>query len=184
MATCEDKKRSAWLTRLESVVAANGGPVDRHRRLRMQKQRPKRRSDCINGPRPCPWASCRYHLAITVHPSGRLVEHSKRDDFSDLAETCGLDAIQRAAVESGMLDVEIAEVMGMTSERVDQIATKALAKPELLTLARANPLASSLDQLTDTRVGKRSRMSMVDPGATVAIALPVQQSTVPHGEPT
>lgn len=28
--------------------------------------RPKKRGECIDGPRPCPWASCRHHLLLDV----------------------------------------------------------------------------------------------------------------------
>jgi hypothetical protein len=31
-------------------------------------RRPRNRSECKDGPRPCPWVSCRYHLALDVHP--------------------------------------------------------------------------------------------------------------------
>lgn len=35
-------------------------------------ERPTTRAECRNGPRPCPWIGCRYHLLIEVTPSGSL----------------------------------------------------------------------------------------------------------------
>jgi len=32
-------------------------------------RRPKTRADCIDGPRPCPWLGCRYHLGVEVEES-------------------------------------------------------------------------------------------------------------------
>lgn len=29
-------------------------------------QRPRTRAECIDGPRPCPWASCRHHLLLEI----------------------------------------------------------------------------------------------------------------------
>jgi hypothetical protein len=34
--------------------------------------RPRDRSECRSGPRPCPWVGCRYALYVDVLPSGRL----------------------------------------------------------------------------------------------------------------
>lgn len=32
-------------------------------------QRPRTRADCVDAPRPCPWASCRHHLLLEVSKS-------------------------------------------------------------------------------------------------------------------
>lgn len=45
------------------------GAIDEAEIRRAQKQRPKTRADCANVPRPCPWAGCRYHLAVDVRPT-------------------------------------------------------------------------------------------------------------------
>jgi hypothetical protein len=48
------------------------------RRLGLQAElpldfvRPQRRSDCEDGPRPCPWVGCRYHLWADVSIAGAL----------------------------------------------------------------------------------------------------------------
>lgn len=44
-----------------------------HRMLRIVEDwevRPRNRSECRNAPRPCPWVSCRYHLATDEHLHG------------------------------------------------------------------------------------------------------------------
>lgn len=53
--------------------------------------RPRHRSQCIDGPRPCPWVSCRYHLGLEVTPDGKLVVRVGAE-LEDMIETCALDA--------------------------------------------------------------------------------------------
>src|ERR1019366_2346037 len=38
-------------------------------------ERPKTRGDCVDGPRPCPWAGCRQHLYLEVNPTGNMKAH-------------------------------------------------------------------------------------------------------------
>ncbi len=35
-------------------------------------ERPKTRGDCIDGPRPCPWVSCRFNNYLDVSPRGSI----------------------------------------------------------------------------------------------------------------
>ncbi len=57
--------------------------------------RPKTRGECKDGPRPCPWASCRYHLQVDVvaHSSGskRVILRSDPDTWTSTTKTCALD---------------------------------------------------------------------------------------------
>lgn len=54
-------------------------------------QRPQTRADCKGGPRPCPWVSCRHHLALEVTADGvRLLLPPDPADWTDLP-TCALD---------------------------------------------------------------------------------------------
>lgn len=77
--------------------------------VEIDKLRPKTRADCIDGPRPCPWVGCRYHMAFTVNPeSGSIKEtfpqlgiYSNPDGdglvvLEQLAGTCALDVADRA----------------------------------------------------------------------------------------
>lgn len=58
-------------------------------------ERPRTRQDCLPGgcnqARPCPWVSCRYHLALEVHPDGRI-EH-RWPDLEAAPVTCLLDVV-------------------------------------------------------------------------------------------
>lgn len=65
---------------------------------------PKTRAECVNGPRPCPKGTCRYHL--------------------DVAPSCALDV----ADEGPQTLREVAVFFGLTRERVRQIERVALVK--------------------------------------------------------
>lgn len=84
--------------------------------------RPRTRADCIDGPRPCPWAGCRYHLLVYVEPStGELTLPHGHDDPTLLAQTCALDqATQRQSYNA------IGAVMGRSKELPRLIAINAL----------------------------------------------------------
>ena len=85
--------------------------------------RPRTRADCLDGPRPCPWVGCRYHLWADVMPSGSL-KIARDVDPMELAESCALDLV---ADGSRTLD-EVADRLNLTRERVRQIEEAALAK--------------------------------------------------------
>jgi sigma-70-like protein len=100
--------------------------------------RPKTRGDCVDGPRPCPWVSCRYHLLLDVSPdTGRIKLHLAKKTMDntehdiDIAVgllevmqfTCALDA---ADDRGGMNLVEVAAEFGWVRERARQIETAAL----------------------------------------------------------
>jgi len=96
--------------------------------------RPKKRADCVDGPRPCPYVSCRHHLGIrlsvrlTEPGAGRLSQQSVKEVWPDLADaeyTCSLDAAEQ---NGGMSLGEVASIMNITKQRVGQIEKIALAK--------------------------------------------------------
>jgi hypothetical protein len=58
-------------------------------------ERPRTRGECANGPRPCPWVSCRHHLFLDVK-EGRYVRlNFPGKELEDLAETCALDVADK-----------------------------------------------------------------------------------------
>lgn len=73
------------------------------------RPRPQTRAQCVDGPRPCPWTDCRYHL-------GPLHKRGKR-----ARETCTLDVAQRDGVTLEVVGNEL----GLTRERIRQVETKA-----------------------------------------------------------
>jgi hypothetical protein len=91
-------------------------------------RRPLYRGDCVDGPRPCPWVGCRYHLFLdeTGAVGSLKFNHPDREP-DELDETCALDVADRGGAT---LD-EIGELMNITRERVRQIETIALTKARL-----------------------------------------------------
>lgn len=89
--------------------------------------RPVNRGECLEGGnnRPCPWVSCKYHLALDV--SGRT--GSIKSNYPDvgvwqMGRTCALDEADRG----GMTLEDVADALNLTRERIRQIETKALRK--------------------------------------------------------
>lgn len=89
-------------------------------RVIAEHHRPKTRAECHSQPRPCPWVSCRYHLAIEVN-AGSITHIS---DPEKMRDTCALDVADRGG---HTLD-QIGEIFGVTRERTRQIEEKALRK--------------------------------------------------------
>lgn len=86
--------------------------------------RPKTRGECQGGYRPCPFVSCRYHLALDVNRHGGVKINFPGLEVWDLTETCALDVADR---DGASLD-DIAVRMNLTRERVRQIEESALRK--------------------------------------------------------
>lgn len=86
--------------------------------------RPTSREQCVSGQRPCPWASCRYHLAVDVTIGGGLTVCHPDVDVADLEETCALDVAARGGVT---LD-EVAEILNVSKERARQIEESAIRR--------------------------------------------------------
>lgn len=91
--------------------------------------RPRTRGECAGGPRPCPFVSCKYNLAIDVNPrSGAIkfnfptLDEGMLDvDWDRLPCSCALDIADRG----GITLERVGEIMNLTRERVRQ--TEALA---------------------------------------------------------
>jgi hypothetical protein len=86
--------------------------------------RPKTRAECMDGPRPCPWASCKHHLALEPSPTGTLVVLFPDRDADEIPETCSLDFADRGGATLN----EVAKALGVTRERVRQMEERALRK--------------------------------------------------------
>jgi hypothetical protein len=94
-----------------------------------QYDRPKTRGDClpggINGVRPCPFVSCRYHLAVNVNrESGSLSETYPGKSLDEVPATCSLDI----ADEGGSTLEQVGNVMNVTREAARLVEAKALKK--------------------------------------------------------
>ena len=88
-------------------------------------RRPKTRADCVDGPRPCPWAGCRHHLGVEVNPDTGSLKHVFGDvPIEDVEHTCSLDV----ADLGGATLEDVAAATGLTRERVREIETIGLER--------------------------------------------------------
>lgn len=76
---------------------------------------PTTRAECIDGPRPCPHVTCRYHIWPDAKKGTRL---------ADMPETCALDVADRG----GVTLPELGEILGVTKARAMQLEKAALAR--------------------------------------------------------
>lgn len=65
--------------RIAAETTPDGGPMKPYAIDGVQ--RPTKRSECVDGPRPCPWVSCRHHLLLEIsHGKPRTnADGTKRD---------------------------------------------------------------------------------------------------------
>lgn len=91
-------------------------------------RRPSTRADCVDGgfnaERPCPFVSCRHHLALEVMRTGAVLEPFGDVDVDEMPETCSLDVTDHSP--AGWSLVEVGFVLNLTRERVRQLEEKAL----------------------------------------------------------
>jgi hypothetical protein len=105
--------------------------IRRQKRLRLVEPeppswRPRVRADCAKVPRPCPYVGCSYNTSIDMTDTGALRFRSidKEGQLDPGARNCALDF----AEEGGMTLEEIAQLFGITRERIRQLEHMALAK--------------------------------------------------------
>lgn len=109
--------------------------------------RPRKRSECVDGPRPCPFVSCKHHLFIDVSPRTGAIKLNFPDlEVWELAESCALDVADRG----GTTLEDVGAIMNLTRERIRQVEVKALAKLEAL-----QDMESLRDYVDEGPVGKR-----------------------------
>lgn len=91
--------------------------------------KPRTRGDCVGGPRPCPYVSCKHHLYIDVSPKTGAIKLNFPDlEVWELGESCALDVADRG----GTTLEDVGAIMNLTRERIRQVEVKALAKLEAL----------------------------------------------------
>jgi hypothetical protein len=88
-------------------------------------RRPKNRSECVDGPRPCPWVGCPYHLWLEVHPHTGTITYIHPDvDPVDMPLSCVLDVAEHGPHRLEMIGI----LLNVSRERVRQIESSALRK--------------------------------------------------------
>jgi len=109
--------------------------------------RPHNRAECAEGPRPCPFVSCKHHLFIDVSPRTGAIKLNFPDlEVWDLGESCALDVADRG----GTTLEDVGAIMNLTRERIRQVEVKALAKLEAL-----SDMYALRDYVEEGPVGKR-----------------------------
>ena len=90
---------------------------------------PLTRAECQDGPRPCPYTSCKHHLYLDVNPeTGSIKLNFPHLEPWEMAESCSLDVAERA----GITLEEVGAIVNLTRERVRQVEVRATAKLRLL----------------------------------------------------
>ena len=81
-------------------------------------ERPKTRADCVDGPRPCPWVSCKYHLYLDVKEETQSIKlNFPHLEVWEMEQTCALDV----AEQGGLTLEEVGHILNLTRERVRQV---------------------------------------------------------------
>ncbi|HVT06742.1 MAG TPA: hypothetical protein VHO67_04770 [Polyangia bacterium] len=120
-------------------------------------QRPRTVAECPPVDEPCPFVSCRHHLYLEVDPEHGFIKVNFPDrDVLDQEETCSLRVAARKPaglyVEKGARpSSEVGRLLNITPERVNQIASLALAK--VRAALEADAPASEAEQLA-SRTGQ------------------------------
>ena len=91
----------------------------------IEQTRPKTRADCVNGPRPCLFVSCKHNLYLDVNPeTGSIKLNFPDKEIWELQYTCALDVAEKG----GITLEEVGEIMNLTRERIRQVETRGLLK--------------------------------------------------------
>jgi len=85
-------------------------------------ERPRCRGDCVDGPRPCPFVGCRYHLFVDVTDAGNLKLNFPDLEVWELGQTCALDVADQGGVT---LD-DVGIYLNVSRERARQLELEAL----------------------------------------------------------
>jgi hypothetical protein len=110
-------------------------------------ERPRARSECAGGERPCPFVSCKHHLYLDVSAKTGAIKLNFPDlEVWEMNETCALDVADRG----GTTLEEVGAIMNLTRERIRQVEVKGLAKLEAL-----KEMAVLRDYVDEGPVGKR-----------------------------
>jgi hypothetical protein len=102
----------------------------------IDSQRPRTRAECMNGPRPCLFVSCKHNLYLDVNPdTGSIKLNFPDKEIWELPYTCALDVAEKG----GITLEEVGEIMNLTRERIRQVETRGLMKLREATEAEPTP---------------------------------------------
>jgi hypothetical protein len=127
----QGKRRSRTIAarRLGKVDFSDGMPYEAD----LEEYRPASRNDCIDGPRPCPWISCKYHLYLDVNPRTGSIKLNFPDiEPWEMIHSCVLDIADRGPVTLE----DVGRIMNLTRERIRQLEASASTKIRSTRLAQ------------------------------------------------
>ncbi len=91
----------------------------------MWYERPQSRAQCVDGPRPCPFVSCKYHLYLDVKTDTNSIKlNFPHLEVWELEHSCSLDVAERG----GMTLEDVGHIMNLTRERVRQVEVAGIEK--------------------------------------------------------
>jgi hypothetical protein len=128
----EERKRSKTMSRKEMArdlrrrrLLGEVDPEEAELLSTIENTRPKTRADCINGPRPCMFVSCKHNLYLDVNPeTGSIKLNFPDKEIWELEYTCALDVAEKG----GITLEEVGAIMNLTRERIRQVETRGLLK--------------------------------------------------------
>jgi hypothetical protein len=132
LAAPPERRRSKTMSRKEMArelrrrrLAGEVDPEEQELLRSVDANRPKTRADCVNGPRPCLFVSCKHNLYLDVNPeTGSIKLNFPDKEIWELEHTCALDVAEKG----GITLEEVGEIMNLTRERIRQVETRGLAK--------------------------------------------------------
>lgn len=91
----------------------------------MWYERPRTRSECGEGPRPCPFVSCKYHLYLDVKVETQSIKlNFPHLEVWEMDESCSLDVAEKG----GLTLEEVGRIMNLTRERIRQVEAVGIEK--------------------------------------------------------
>lgn len=125
-------------------------------------ERPKRRADCRDGPRPCPFVACKYHLFLDITEWGSIQFNVDEDPavIEEMPHTCALDVADRGEHTCAF----VSEILSVTPANVQHIEDVALIK---LKGAAVDDTSNKAKSLGHAMLPKRQRaLQLIDEGLT------------------
>ncbi len=131
-AEAQGRQRSKTMSRKEMArdlrrrrLTGEVDPEEQELLKTVDMQRPRVRAECMNGPRPCLFVSCKHNLYLDVNPeTGSIKLNFPDKEIWELEYTCALDVAEKG----GITLEEVGEIMNLTRERIRQVETRGLMK--------------------------------------------------------
>ncbi len=91
----------------------------------MWYERPQTRSECVDGPRPCAFVSCKYHLYLDVKDETQSIKlNFPHLEVWEMEHSCSLDVAERG----GLTLEQVGSIMNLTRERIRQVEGAGMEK--------------------------------------------------------